>query len=281
MFTRATRLSCPGSLAVMGLETAGTIREYMFDDDSGCEPGLDTDDRLDPDEQHVYEYVHEYGPIATASLQADLFPYDWRTFARTLRSLVRGGYLSARENRVAVAVELGGPVGPWTVEVSGLDRALTLRHATPADLSSITELARTVGEHGTADVPDRITRPLEAEHTHRQQSDGWRVVLVADLDGRVSGWANLWAVEDRERAAVTGAVARDVRRKGIGSHLHEYALAWAGEAGYRRVTQSVPADDVESFQFLRTRGWSVEGVTCSQDGASTGGEGLRLVTELD
>lgn len=251
----------------------------MFDDNSGCEAGQYTTDRLNTDEQQVYEHVQEYGPIATASLQADLFPYDWETFEVTLASLARDGYLTVSENRVEVTVDLDGLTVPWTVEVSGLERTVTLRPASRGDLPAVAELGRTVGESGPADLPNSMTRLFASDRIQRLSGD-WRVVLVAAFDGRVTGWAHLWAEEGQEVAELAGGVARGDRRNGIGSNLHEYALEWAEHSGYRRLAQSLPAADAESCQFLRKRGWSVEGVPGGRGDGDACAHRLRLVTDL-
>ncbi|OIB56287.1 GNAT family N-acetyltransferase [Natrialba sp. SSL1] len=79
-------------------------------------------------------------------------------------------------------------------------------------------------------------------------------------DHQLVGWLHLDtpALESRSHTAeVTVGVDPDHRRQGIGQALLEYGLEWAGEAGYRKLVQGVPATSTEAIAFLSE--WDREG----------------------
>lgn len=252
----------------------------MFDDHGSDSPGnRSVADHLRRGQWRVYDHVREHGPIARTSLQADVFPRDPRTFDRLLASLTREGYLRVCGGRVTLGVDLEGLAAPRTAEVPGLDASLTLRPATRSDLSELLEVAHAlVGEELPRHALERVHRLVSADRIHERRPGDWRVVLVAELDGTIEGWAHLSGDDDgRTHAAeLGGGVARDVRRNGVGSRLHRYALECARARECPLVSQRVPADDADTVQFLRTRGWSVEGAHPPED-SGTDGDRLRLV----
>lgn len=78
----------------------------------------------------------------------------------------------------------------------------------------------------------------------------------------VVGWLHLDTADFPSRshtAEVTVGVDPEYRRLGIGSALLDHGLEWAADAGYRKVTQGVPATNEEVIAFLADNGWQREG----------------------
>jgi ribosomal protein S18 acetylase RimI-like enzyme len=48
------------------------------------------------------------------------------------------------------------------------------------------------------------------------------------------------------------------RGHGIGSHLLERGLEWAGSKGYEKIYNSIPATNEAAIEFLSARGWEEE-----------------------
>jgi ribosomal protein S18 acetylase RimI-like enzyme len=53
-------------------------------------------------------------------------------------------------------------------------------------------------------------------------------------------------------------VLAQYRGDGLGSTLMESGLEWAGDHGYRKVYQNLPATNDRAIAFLEDAGWSVE-----------------------
>jgi [ribosomal protein S5]-alanine N-acetyltransferase len=95
----------------------------------------------------------------------------------------------------------------------------------------------------------------------RGSRDG--VLLVALLDGRVVG--RLDATRDLHPAAAHVAefglvVARDVRRRGVGSALLAALRRWCGEVGITRLELHVFPENAPSLAFFRRHGFVEEGL---------------------
>jgi len=85
--------------------------------------------------------------------------------------------------------------------------------------------------------------------------------FVATVDGEVVGWVHLKHI-DLEKlshtAELTVGVLEAYRGNGIGSHLLERGMEWAGTQGFEKIYNSLPASNGTAIEFLKTRGWQVE-----------------------
>lgn len=80
-------------------------------------------------------------------------------------------------------------------------------------------------------------------------------------------------------ARLLGGVSDRFRARGVGSQLLRYGLTRARKQGYPSVYQYVPAHDDDTFRFLRTHGWSVDGTR--RGTAPTAPDDLRVTQDLD
>jgi GNAT superfamily N-acetyltransferase len=126
---------------------------------------------------------------------------------------------------------------------------LVVRPAEMADCDRLAELAGQLGYPCSSDeARSRLPGCLGKED---------RTVLVAELAGRVVGWAGLEVV-DRfylpRLAELSGLVVdRDCRGRGIGRRLMEAAEAWTLSRGLRRLrlrTNSVRTDAKRFYEGL-------------------------------
>jgi len=87
--------------------------------------------------------------------------------------------------------------------------------------------------------------------------------FVATVGTDVVGWVHVAGSELEKlehTAELTVGVIETYRGHGIGSHLLERGLAWAGSRGYEKMYNSVPSSNEEAVEFLKTNGWEIEAV---------------------
>ena len=88
-----------------------------------------------------------------------------------------------------------------------------------------------------------------------------RIFFVATVDGEVVGWVHLKHPETEKlshTAELTLGVTEEYRGRGIGSRLLERGLEWAGEQGFEKIYNSLPATNEAAIEFLAGRGWREE-----------------------
>jgi phosphinothricin acetyltransferase len=116
---------------------------------------------------------------------------------------------------------------------------ITIRNSTPGDLPTITRIYEHAVRHGTASF--ELEPPDAAEMLRRQRAllDGGYPYLVAEDDGRVTGYA--YAGPFRPRLAYRHTVedsvyvSADAHRRGTGRLLLQALIARATEAGFRQM----------------------------------------------
>lgn len=80
-------------------------------------------------------------------------------------------------------------------------------------------------------------------------------VFLAIIDGRVVGFAALDYNTFEPETVVLGVwMIPDVRRRGIGTALAEYALGFARDKGYTRIRGRLPQDNEIALSFLSSIG---------------------------
>ncbi len=142
-----------------------------------------------------------------------------------------------------------------------------IRLATPADGAAVAELLATVATEHTLGVEPQAFS-AETETARLAQLDPLRgCALLAELDGRVSGFA--LAVRGTEAtiahtAAVSVAVSPDARRRGIGRLLLAGLESWARATGVRKLWAGVLAGNRAALGLFRSRGYGPEGLRREQ-----------------
>lgn len=114
---------------------------------------------------------------------------------------------------------------------------VSIRPATPADISAITRIYAHAVRHGTASF--ELEPPDEAEMTRRQKTllDGGFPYLVAEGNGALLGYAYAGPYRPRPayRFSVESSVyvSVDAHRRGVGRALMERLIAESEARGYR------------------------------------------------
>jgi GNAT superfamily N-acetyltransferase len=128
------------------------------------------------------------------------------------------------------------------------------RQATIADAQAIADVIAAVVRE-----PDPVgfAGPMSAEDVRtwimRQGGDGG--CFLASIDGRVVGFAALDFNTQEPDTVVLGVwMLPEVRRRGIGTALAEYALGFARDKGYRRIRGRLPQDNEIALSFLSSIG---------------------------
>lgn len=201
-----------------------------------------------------------------------------------LESLKDQGYLTESEGKLRVALS----ATPTEFDLE--NGTVTIRPAREEDRDGVVETMREVAAEGTYIVAENVATQLERESALvRANEERSRVFFVAvfepepesetdtgegtapdtdettapDADeSTVVGWLHVDAHELpslRHTAELTVGVTPEFRRDGIGSSLLEYGLEWAGEAGYRKIYQNLPATNEAAIEFLEENGWQREG----------------------
>ncbi|ELY93559.1 N-acetyltransferase GCN5 [Natrialba chahannaoensis JCM 10990] len=255
------------------------------------------DGESDDDHQRaVYEFVERHGTATRAEVLQSVRVNAGPTHSKPARSgrytqettlsptqleacldsLVAEGWLTEREGTLHVSL----PGAPTERETDA--GRLRIRRAQERDRTALLETMRAVAADGSyvvaADLATRLERaPALVRVNGTEDGAASRVCFVAVLDDdddadttsgeadghddrSLVGWLHLDtpALESRSHTAeVTVGVDPDNRRQGIGQALLEYGLEWAGEAGYRKLVQGVPATNEEAVAFLSE--WDREG----------------------
>ena len=143
---------------------------------------------------------------------------------------------------------------------------IRVRHAEPGDAAALVELARAVGgEPEGWLIADGSWRSAGDERRYlraiRRYADA--AVLVAELDGAIVGRLSLARDPHpaSEHVADLGLmVAKDHRRRGVGSALMEAAEQWARSAGVRKLELHVFPHNEPAIALYDRLGYRREGV---------------------
>lgn len=136
---------------------------------------------------------------------------------------------------------------------------LSIRPAVAADLPAITEIYNEAGVGTTASY-DLEPVSLESRRVwFEQRSAAGFPVVVADLDGRVVGYAAFGPFRDKAGYAHTVEhsvyVAAEARQAGVGHALMADLLGRAGERRVHVMIGVLDADNVASIAFHRRLGF--------------------------
>jgi putative acetyltransferase len=154
------------------------------------------------------------------------------------------------------------PTGPPLPEVSPPSR-VEVRPARPRDAGQVLTLVRSVAAEGRFIRTERV--PWTLRELRRQFRRSWtstsaRIVAVAG--GVVVGDLGIKREEHavlRHVAELGMSVAREWRRRGVGSALLAEAFRWARWAGVEKVTLTVYPENERALALYRKFGFAEEG----------------------
>ncbi|WP_436928327.1 GNAT family N-acetyltransferase [Halosimplex halobium] len=214
---------------------------------------------LSGDRKRVYRFVERHGPVEPSAV-AERVGVDPESFQHHLSILKRDDLLAEDpDGRLRPRVRSGE-----TEEFSEAGVDYAVRPARPADFSGVVGAIREVAETRSYITAETVAEQLEYEETlFRRTPTECRVVFVATVAEEVVGWSHVRGQEQaklRGTAELTVGVLEGYRRHGIGSHLLQRGVAWAGSRGCRKVYNSLPATNDAAVDFLERNGWTVEAV---------------------
>ena len=130
----------------------------------------------------------------------------------------------------------------------------TYRQANVNDADAIASL---ISEAVKEPNPVGFERALSPDEVRtwisRMGSEGG--AFLAMIDGRAVGFAALDFDTFEPDTVVLGVwMLKDVRRRGIGTALAEYALGFARDKGYKRIRGRLPKDNEVALTFLSSIG---------------------------
>lgn len=206
--------------------------------------------------EDIYTYVESNGASEPAEIRRALNMSE-RGFGHHAAILKRNGVLEESDGKLRIAFDAGAEE-----EFEARDMEFTIRQAREEDLTGLVGAIRSAigsGEYvdaeSVADVVDRegvLLRHNELEA---------RIFFVATVNGEVVGWVHLKnsRIEKLSHTAeLTVGVLEEYRGDGVGSHLLERGLEWAGTQGFERIYNSIPASNDAAIAFLKSRGWEQE-----------------------
>lgn len=146
--------------------------------------------------------------------------------------------------------------------------AVTLRRAAPADAPAIAAIAVRAWVHAYADFVDPRTL---AERDVASQTADWdqrltaeeTETVVAEVAGRVAGYATTGPAGDADSAPETGGVLAlyvdpSAQGAGLGTQLLADAVARLQAGGYRGATLWAFAEYGLARRFYEGRGWTLD-----------------------
>jgi GNAT superfamily N-acetyltransferase len=130
----------------------------------------------------------------------------------------------------------------------------TYRQANINDAQAIADvIAQVVKEPN----PVAFERPMSADEvrTWISRLGGEGGIFLAIVDGRVVGFSALDYNTFEPDTVILGVwMISEVRRRGIGTSLAEYALGFARDKGYTRIRGRLPAQNEIALSFLSSIG---------------------------
>ncbi len=210
------------------------------------------------DRRDIYEYVETHGASEPETVRRKL-EMNERAFGHHRAILKRDGVLAERDGKLRIAFEGGAEE-----EFEADELEFTIRQAREEDLTGLVGAIRETiggGEYVDAETVADVVEHEGVLLRHNQLES--RIFFVATVESEVVGWVHLKHPEIEKldhTAELTVGVLEAYRGNGIGSHLLERGLEWAGSQGFERIYQSVPASNEAAISFLEKRGWAVEAV---------------------
>jgi ribosomal protein S18 acetylase RimI-like enzyme len=208
--------------------------------------------------REIYNYVERNGATRPEQVRRAL-NLDSRAFGHHLAILRRDSILKKVDGRLRLAFDAG-----VEEEYESGDIAFTIRQAREEDLTGLVGAIRSslgggeyVRAESVADIVDREGVLL------RHNQIGSRIFFVATVGEDVVGWVHLKHRDLRKldhTVEFTLGVLEEYQQEGIGSHLLERGIEWAGSQGFEKLYNSVPSSNERAIAFLESRGFHVEAI---------------------
>lgn len=213
------------------------------------------------DRRRLYEHVEREGSILPEELQQRVLPHDPGGFKHHIAILKRNSYLKLTDDGLLeVALDLEDAKEEYDREAL----SFCIRPARQADLTGIVGAIQQVTQQGTYIEAESVAQEVDHQQALLRQNElESRMFFVATINDEVIGWVHIHSPElDKlaHTAELTVGVLEEYRSHGIGSHLIERGLEWAGSEGYEKVYQSAPSTNQTAIEFLQELGWEIEAV---------------------
>ena len=214
---------------------------------------FDNDDRRD-----VYDYVERHGSVRPRAARRAL-DMDPRAFGHHVAILKRNGVLLEVDGELRIAYD-----EELEEEFTADDVEVTVRRAREEDLTGLVGVIRRAIGDGTYVDAETVADVVDHEEVLLRNNElQSRVFFVATVDEEVVGWVNLNTTETEKldhTAKLTVGVLDEYRGRGIGGELLDRGVRWAGDSGYEKIYNSVPASNEPAIEFLKGHGWETEAV---------------------
>lgn len=143
-------------------------------------------------------------------------------------------------------------------------RPLVVRPATPPDAPQVIATVDAVCRERRYMMTDRFTPgPDWQEVLGLVPPSGWKLLLIAECEGRIVGWCRVFAETvspfARHVADVGIGVIRPYREIGIGTHLLRQAIRSAKKARLEKLTATAFATNERALNLFIGRGFKVTG----------------------
>jgi ribosomal protein S18 acetylase RimI-like enzyme len=206
--------------------------------------------------EDIYRYVESNGAARPEEIRRAL-NMGRRAFGHHAAILKRDGVLEEVGERLRIAFDAGAEE---EFESAGVE--FTIRQAREEDLTGLVGAIREAiggGEYVDAETVADVVDSEGVLLRHNELES--RIFFVATINGDVVGWVHLKHSQLEKlghTAELTVGVLEEYRGRGIGSHLLERGLGWAGTQGFEKIYNSVPATNEAAIAFLTDRGWREE-----------------------
>lgn len=216
-------------------------------------PQFDHKDRRD-----IYEYVERHGASVPEEVRQTL-GIEERAFGHHVAILKRNSVVEEVDGRLRIAFDAGAEEEFETDAVE-----FTIRQAREEDLTGLVGSIRQAIGGGEYVKAETVADIVDNEGVLIRHNDiESRMFFVACINDEVVGWVHLKHM-DLEKLAHTAeftlGVLEAYRGHGIGSHLLERGLEWAGKQGLEKIYNAVPETNETAIEFLESRGFEVEAV---------------------
>jgi L-amino acid N-acyltransferase YncA len=202
----------------------------------------------------IYEYVESHGDVRSNHAREAL-NMEPREFGHHVAILKRDGILEETDaGHLRIAYDEAAEE-----EYEEDDIEFTIRQARQEDITGLVGAMRAAIDNGTYIVAESIADMVDHEQVLLRHNElESRIFFVACVEDDVVGWVHL-AHPEMEKlshtAELTVGVLEEYRGHGIGSHLLQRGLEWAGAQGYEKIYNSVPSTNEGAIEFLKEHGW--------------------------